>query len=334
MEEHEIISAMRSALGVTDQPDADFGEHITAHPALIVSSVDRAQHGTAPPEEPLDVWAFRAVNAAVSDLACAGVTTAFIQIDAQVPVDLGYDDVAAIGRGVASAIDLLGLGLINGNNTTRGPLGLATVAQGWRAIEPRPPGRTGAEPGDWLVCSRLPGRFTSALDALASGDTPDWLSSALLGGVAELELGRQLVDQGVASALIDANDCLLMTVRDLARASGVGVRLDRESLETAAAAAAWTPSLETMLSPPSGDLALIATVSDERIDELQRVFSDLGRTPVLAGRVIDGAGEVTIDGWDVRQLDAVAARRWRTVAPIRYPVNEVRGLLSAGVGAW
>lgn len=334
MEEREIISAMRSALGAIDQPDADFGEHIIANSGLSVSSVDRAQHGTAPPGEPLDVWAFRAVNAAVSDLACAGPKEAFIQIDLQVPADLGYDDVIAIGRGVASAIDLLGIGLINGSNTTRGPLGLATVAQGWRPIERRPPGRTGAAPGDWLVCSRLPGKFTSALDALASGDAPAWLSSALLGGVAELELGRQLVDQGVASALIDANDCLLLTVRDLARASGVGIRLDRDSLETAAVAAAWKPSLMTMLAPPSGDLALIATVRDERIDELHTVFNDLGRTPVVAGRIVAGAGEVFLDGWDGGQLDALAARRWRTAAPIHYPVDEVRGLLSTGIDAW
>ncbi len=334
MDEREIISAMRSALDITHERDADFGEHITAQPALIASSVDRAKHGTAPPCEPLDVWAFRAVNAAVSDLACAGVSAAFIQIDAQVPADLDYEDVVAVGRGIASALDILGVGLINGNNTTIGPLSLATVAQGWRSIEPRPPGRTGATAGDWLVCSRLPGRFTSALDALAAGDEPGWLSEALLGGVAELEVGRHLVDKRIASALIDANDCLLLTARDLARASGVGIWLDRELLETAAATVAWMPSLETMLAPPSGDLTLIAAVPDQRMDELQSVFHDLGRTPVLAGRIVDGAGEVSVDGWDDRRLDMVAARRWQAAGPVRYPVDDVRALLRAGVGAW
>lgn len=333
MNEHEIISAMKSALAVSHERDADFGEHILAQPALIVSSVDRAKHGTAPPCEPLDIWAFRAVNAAVSDLACAGVTAGFIQIDAQIPAHLNYEDVMAVGRGIASAIDTLGVRLINGNNTTIGPLSLTTVAQGWRSIEPRPPGRAGAAVGDWLVCSRLPGRFTSALDALAAGDEPGWLSGALLGGVAELEVGRCLVDNGIASALIDANDCLLLTVRDLARASGVGIWLDRESLETAAATVAWMPSMETMLAPPSGDLALIASVPDQRIDELRSIFRDLGRTPVLAGRIVDGAGEVSVDGWDDRGLDEVAARRWHAAAPVRYPVDDVRALLRAGVRA-
>lgn len=334
MDERGIISALRFGLNITLERDADYGEHITTQPALIVSSVDRAKHGTAPPHEPLDVWAFRAVNAAVSDLACAGVAAAFIQIDAQVPVDLYYEDVVAIGRGIATAIEVLGVGFLNGNNTTIGPLGLTTVAQGWRATEPRPPGRGGAAAGDWLVCSRLPGRFTSALNALASGDEPSWLGAALLGGVAELELGRHLVDQRIASALIDANDCLLLAARDLARASGVNIRLDRESLEEAAAAVAWMPSLETMLAPPAGDLALIATVPDRRLDELRSVFDVLGRTPVIAGRIADGAGEVSVDGLDDGRLNQIAAHRWRAVSTVRYPISEVRSLLHAGLVSW
>lgn len=178
MNEHEIISAMKSALDVSHERDADFGEHISAQPALIVSSVDRAKHGTAPPCEPLDIWAFRAVNAAVSDLACAGVTAAFIQIDAQIPAHLNYEDVMAVGRGIALAIDTLGIRLINGNNTTIGPLGLTTVAQGYgRSSHVRQDVPVPLRVIGWCV-PRLPGRFTSALDALAAGDEPGWLSEA------------------------------------------------------------------------------------------------------------------------------------------------------------
>lgn len=327
-----MIAAARTGLGLGNQPDADFGEHDVEALTALVFSIDRAQHGAAPSNEPLDIWAFRAINAAVSDLACGGVTSCYAQIDLQVPAGVTTEEVVLIGQGVRAALDWLDVKLLNGNNTTSGPLGITTAVHGVRPVHPRPPGRSGARPGDHVLCSRLPGRFNSALDLVSINENTNWLASALLGGVAELDLGRILVERELVSTLIDANDCLLLTLRDLARASGVAIELDRGQIEAEAQTLDWSPRLETILKPPSGDLALVATVRPDRLEATQEAFLQLGRRPSVVGICAEGSPCVRIDGMTPDQLDLISAI-WLTDAAGTYPANTVRAEMRRG-RAW
>ncbi|MFC8275454.1 AIR synthase related protein [Streptomyces sp. NPDC057271] len=324
MQEREAITLMRGGLGADRAADADFDHWLVpGSDVRLASSVDRAVHGDCPPDEPLDVWAYRAVNAALSDLACAGVSRPAVQLDLQIPRSADPAMVVAIAAGIRHAIRINGATLQNGCNTTFGPTALTTSVRGVGRSSELPPGRTGAAPGDLVVVSRRPGRFNAALAHLnrPTGEVPpDWLASALLGGVPELELGRLLVESASITAVIDANDCLLLTLGDLARGSGVGVDLDGPAVERLGGGLPQTVSVECLLGPPSGDLSLVMTLRPERFDEVRAAFARLGRRPWLLGRCTAARGELTLDGGGPVAKADVAHRRWSPSAAFRHPL--------------
>ncbi|MFD0144803.1 MULTISPECIES: AIR synthase related protein [unclassified Streptomyces] len=324
MREREVIALMRGGLGDGEGTDADFDHWLVPGTDVrLASSVDRAVHGDCPPGEPLDIWAYRAVNAALSDLACAGVSQPAVQLDLQIPRSADPTMVVAIATGVRHAIRINGATVQNGCNTTFGPTALTTSVRGAGRSSALPPGRTGAAPGDLVVVSRRPGRFNAALAHLnrPAGDVPPgWLASALLGGVPELELGRLLVEGASITAVIDANDCLLLTLADLARASGVGIDLDGSALDRLGEGLPEAVSVECLLGPPSGDLSLVMTLRPERFDEIRAVFARLGRRPWLLGRCTTARGELTLDGGGPVTETEVAQRRWSPSTAFHHPL--------------
>ncbi|WP_326841303.1 hypothetical protein OHB33_02930 [Streptomyces sp. NBC_01558] len=324
MHEREIITLMRGGLGEDENPEADFDHWpVPGSDVRLASSVDRAVHGDCPPGEPLDVWAYRGVNAALSDLACAGVSLPAVQLDLQIPRSADPTMVTAIAAGVRHAIRINGATLQNGCNTTFGPTALTTSVRGVGRRSQLPPGRTGAAPGDLVVVSRRPGRFNAALGHLnhPAGDVrPEWLPSALLGGLPELELGRLLVESESITAVIDANDCLLITLDDLARGSEVGIDLDGSAVERLGEGLPEAVSLECLLGPPSGDLALVMTLRPERFDDVRAAFARLGRRPWHLGRCTAARGQLTLDGRHSVAKAEVAQRRWSPSTAFRYPL--------------
>lgn len=325
MDEREAVAAMRIALGIKDQPDEDFGILNLARPAEVYISVDHARHGE-PPQEPLAVWAYRAIGAALSDIACSGANFTFVQLDLQIPSDGTTKDVEAIGGGIGRALKRYGAELLNGNNTTLnhdGPFRLTTVVHGFRPSDcPRPPGRSGAQVGDVVACSRLPGQFNSALRLLNCGapakrDT----TLALLGGQAELAAGRALVGSGRVTAMIDLNDCLLLGASDLAKASGVKIDLDVSAISAMGEAIGLT--VDDVLSPPSGDLALLFTVHPNAWDEVRQSTEEQGgSSAVQLGWCGDGSPGVAVGDWSSDEIAVLMSRHWRPTPDFKYPAAD------------
>ncbi|MGW7435044.1 hypothetical protein [Streptomyces sp. NPDC054849] len=334
MREREVITLMRTGLGAHRTAEADFDHWLVpGSDVRIASSVDRAVHGDCPPGEPVDVWAFRGVNAALSDLACAGVSQPAVQLDLQIPRSADPAMVTAIATGVRRAIRINGATLQNGCNTTFGPLALTTAVRGVGRGSELPPGRTGAAPGDVVVVSRRPGRFNAALAHLnhpAGEGLPGWLAPALLGGLPELELGRLLVEGSSITAVMDANDCLLLTLADLARGSGVGIDLDGSAVERLRRGLPEAVSVECLLGPPSGDLSLVLTLHPARLDEVRAAFARLGRRPWILGRCTTARGELTLDGERLMATAEVLQRRWSASAAFRHPLAGLPAVIVPG----
>lgn len=202
----------------------------------LVASVDTQVDGVHFPvgTRPCHV-AFRAVSAAVSDLAAMGARPLGMTLAVTLPeADSAW--LTDFREGLVAAVSEYALPLVGGD-TTRGPLCLSVQVMGavpmGKAIE-----RSGARVGDAVYVSGCVGDGAAGLALLqgrwqAGREHTAYLEQRFYRPCARLALGRQLL--GRASAAIDISDGLLADVGHLAAASGVGVRLALERLPLSAA---------------------------------------------------------------------------------------------------
>lgn len=203
----------------------------------LVLSVDTAIAGVHFPEHsfPEDV-AYRAVACAASDLAAMGAEPLGMTLALSLP-DVDELWLHAFSEGLAQASRVFSLPLVGGD-TTRGSLCISVQVAG--AV---PAGqallRSGAAPGEQVCVSGTPGDAAAGL-ALLLGQwqveelsAADYLQQRFLRPPCRLALASAL--RGIATAAIDISDGLLADLEHLARASGVGVRLQAELLPVSAA---------------------------------------------------------------------------------------------------
>lgn len=250
--------------------------------------------------------AYKATNAAVSDIAAMGARPVAALCHLVLPRGTTKREILAIGRGQAEAAEALGCPFVGGNISSGDALELVTTVLGESAggrARTLPLLRSGARAGDELWLVGAVGLAAAGLCALQKG-------LARRGGLGEcvrawqrpralVEAGRSLV--GKATACLDVSDGLVADARHIAEASGVAVHVDERSL---------TESLEPSLSAASGrlgrtaldfalfggeDYALLATGPRARRPRNARVIggvergsgvwltSPAGRTPLEGG---------------------------------------------------
>lgn len=200
---------------------------LAADEELVVSS-DCAVAGVHfPADADPRLAAFRAVAAAVSDLAAMGARPLAMTLTLAAP-DNAATLFSALQRGLEEATACFSLPLVGGD-LVRAPLSLGVQVLGavprGEAIR-----RSGALPGERLCVSGFLGDAAAGL-ALLKGELAG-LPEAIQGELRErfwrpapdLDLGASL--RGRASAMIDVSDGLLADAQHLASASGVSLRID------------------------------------------------------------------------------------------------------------
>jgi thiamine-monophosphate kinase len=170
--------------------------------------------------------AYRAVAAAVSDLAAMGAIPLGMTLALTLP-EADEDWLQRFHSGLAEARRAFELPLVGGD-TTRGPLTITVTVLG------RCPGgvalrRQGASPGDRLCVSGTLGDAAAGLaialrQLTAKAADRQQLIRAFYRPAIPLTLAHGL--RGAATAAIDISDGLLADARHLARASGVRLLID------------------------------------------------------------------------------------------------------------
>jgi thiamine-monophosphate kinase len=184
----------------------------------------------------LDDLGWRAVAAAVSDIAAMGGRALHVLVAAAGPPSTDLDTLL---DGVAAAVAAHGAVLVGGDLSNASEVVVAVTVTGLVSDGPGAVRRSGAKPGDHLLVTGALGASAAGLRVLRAGGAPgegtenpgpaDEALSALVrahrrprAGLAEGEAARL----GGASAMIDVSDGLAADLDHLARASAVGVRLD------------------------------------------------------------------------------------------------------------
>lgn len=200
-----------------------------------------------PGQDPADVaWKLVATN--LSDLAAKGAEPLGVLLGYQ----FGGDD-ARFVEGLREVLDHYRCSLLGGDTIgSNGSQVLGMTAIG-RASHVPVPSRAGARPGDSVWLTGPVGAAMAGLEALRAG-TGDSIA---------YRRPRALLDEGKAlaplvSAMMDVSDGLLLDALRLARASGVSVALDSQSVplavpeERRAEALRWGEDYQLLFTLPGG----------------------------------------------------------------------------------
>ncbi|WP_432948245.1 AIR synthase-related protein [Kribbella sp. CA-253562] len=295
-DEHSAIEQIRMGVEYWEKGDEDATRLRPQIGETIVLSSDQINARQAFPYESVRSLTRRGMLEAASDIAATGAAFLGVQIDVRAPDLFVDDDFRALGLGIRDALGVLGGGeLLQASNLSRGEFGISFTVVGISDCEPL--SRRGALPGDQVYASGPLGGWDAALMILNSGQADEVASEnweivcrRFLDYRPEMDFGRHLLSQRLATACIDANDRVTKTLEDLARASQVGIIIDSDRLPVdplchLAHRMTGRPALETVLNGVSGDDRLIFTAPPEHDERVRELFSRLGRPTHAIGEV-------------------------------------------------
>jgi thiamine-monophosphate kinase len=247
---------------------------------------------------------YRAVAAALSDLAAVAATPIGILVSLAVPAHEA-DVAPRIMEGARAAAAGSKAALLGGDMTrTPGPIVVDVVVVGNAT---RPALRRGARPGDSLWVTGELGAAASAVRAWQGGRVPEQAARlAFALPTPRVAEASWLSSRGAIDALIDLSDGLAGDVTHIAAASGVKVLLDASSIPIHPTAHAISVDMEDALQLAlSGgeDYELCFAAPPGAVERLGELFTDtFGVQLTCVGTVHQGSG-VQLRDFDGRVVD-------------------------------
>ena len=241
---------------------------------------------------------YRAVVAAVSDLAAMAAEPRGILVSLAIPEAEVVETVEGLRAGIVEACSTADCALLGGDiSRSPGPIVLDVVAVGHAH---RPVLRRGARPDDEVWVTGSLGASAAAVRIWESGADPvPALVQAFARPVARLREALWLAEHATPTALIDVSDGLIGDAGHIAAASGVGVVLRSADVPVAEAASQATASaMEALELALTGgeDYELCLTAPAGAVDRIAPAFREAFATRLTrVGEIEDGEG-VRIDG--------------------------------------
>jgi thiamine-monophosphate kinase len=182
-----------------------------------------------------------AVN--LSDLAAMAATPRWVVLSLVLPGPTPVVDVEDLVDGLAALAGRYGVSVVGGNITrTDGPM-VVDITAGGEVAPRRWLTRSGALPGHDIYVSGTIGAAAAGLEILnvESGGSPQFQHCLERHRRPEprVRLGMAMGRARAARAAMDLSDGLADGLRQVARASGVGVRIDADALPIEPAAREW-----------------------------------------------------------------------------------------------
>lgn len=230
---------------------------------------------------------FRAGAAALSDLAAMGARPEALLVSLAVRGDPSL--ALELQRGVRNAGDRVGVAIIGGDvSRSPGPAVVDVVAVGRaRTVVTR----GGAEVGQGVWVSGSLGAAAAAVTAWEAGsETEPRARERFVAPPDRVPLGLALAAAGLAAAMIDISDGLVLDAGRIAEASGVMIAIDTGAVPVDAGAGDLNLALqggedyELMFTAPAGAGPRIRALGQEMAVTLTRI-----------GRVEEGTGVVLED---------------------------------------
>jgi thiamine-monophosphate kinase len=240
------------------------------------------------PGTPAESVGHQALAVNLSDLAAMGADPAWALLSIALPAaDEAW--LEGFATGFHALAERHHVALVGGD-TVRGPLVVTVAVLGFVAPAAALR-RAGARAGDLLYVSGTPGVAAAGLELLQAGSA-DFASSdarvrRFLCAQPRLELGRAL--RGLASAAMDVSDGLLGDLGKLCRASGVGARLELDSLPVAALIGSYDRTeCERLVLRGGDDYELLFTVAPSQAVAAEAAAAAAGCAIHRIGTIVTG----------------------------------------------
>jgi thiamine-monophosphate kinase len=277
---------------------------VTIPDGATVTSVDALVDGVHFRREtwPVRSIGWKALAAALSDLAAMGAEPGEAYVQLVLPADLPDADSLELGAGLAAAAREYGIVVLGGDVSRGAVLTLAVTAVGHAGAAEELVTRGGAVAGDVIA---LTGELGGAAAGLILLDRPE-LSAAVSEAVAErlrrrqleptprLAAGRALASAG-ARAMIDLSDGLGADAGHIAAASGACLAVDLEQVpvqdgvvQVAQAAGADALDLATAAGE---DYELLCALPAARVEKATGAVAATGTTLTVVGEVLPAMPE-------------------------------------------
>ena len=256
------------------------------------------------PDHPPDLVARKLLRVNLSDLAAMGAAPLGYLLTAAWPAGVAESWIAAFAKGLADDQEIYPVTLLGGDTTrTDGPMALSLTALGTV-----PPGvglrRSTARAGDLLFVSGSVGDSVLGLMALRGELTdleePDRAALVQCHQLPEprLELGRALLEEGLATAAIDLSDGLAADIGHIAETSGLSAWIDATSVPLSPAAGravAKDPDLRARLFGGGEDYELAFAAAAEQVTDIAMLAERLGLPLSAIGALTVGQGVTLVD---------------------------------------
>ena len=268
---------------------------------LLVEDVDFRLEWAAP-----ENLGHKALAVSLSDIAAMGGTPVWAMLSMGIPENLWETDfVKRFYEGWNVLAAEFGVELIGGDISRSPDRFVVDSIAGGDVPKGKAILRSGARPGDGIFVSGSLGAAAGGLKLLgADADLldakEDWQQRLLarqLRPTPRIELGKWLLANSIASAMIDLSDGLSSDLRHICDASGVGADLDASLLpiDEDLKYLAGSDEILTLALNGGEDFELLFTVAEEKISLLEnRDVSRIGTVTENAGIVQLSDGEQTI----------------------------------------
>ena len=314
--EFDRIRSLIQAVAAPSTPEVELGPGDdaaildVADSELVVVSTDLSVEDVHFRREWLtwDSIGFRAVAAALSDLAAMAARPIGVLVSLAVPPELDDRTLAEMAGGMGECLREHGASLLGGDlSRSSGPVVFDVTVIG-AAVDPVR--RSGALPGDELWVSGRLGGAASAAASWSGGLEPHPSARrAFERPTARLLEARLLKDSAEVHAMIDLSDGLASDAAQMAAASGVAVILDSKRVPLHEVLEDWVrPEAALALAVGGGeDYELLAAIAPGTARSAARKLAqEVGIGFTCVGSVTEGSG-VTWVGAEGDRIEPPAA---------------------------
>lgn len=246
----------------------------------------------------------KAIAVNLSDIAAMGGRPRFALLSLCLPEHIEWDWISTWLNGALEILREYDCVLIGGD-TVKGKSLVFTVTVIGEPVAPGSVYRNGAKEGDSVWVSGPLGSAGGGLEILQYNkihsellDVSSWkkLLSAHLDPVPCIDIGMDLAQSGLISAMLDVSDGLATDLAHLCLASGVSAVIRTGQLpylpELSSVAEALNRNLEDLILRSGEDYQLVFTVKGGREEEVIRLMSEKGRDIYQIGEIRSGQGVI------------------------------------------
>ena len=286
MDDRKLLASIRTLIGEEETAD-DCAVFTLPDGNLLVSSTDMLHETTDFPNGMTEFeMGWMSVAVTLSDIASTGAAPS------QVLVAVGLDRPERLYpfmEGAVACAKTFGAQVSGGDIDSHQELTAVTTAFGIVSEECYCR-RSGAQVGDAVCITGIPGRAQAALDGR------DEFRRFLLTPEPQVSAGQK-IGRAKASAMMDVSDGIVISLYDIADASGVGIILD-ESLFPLFEESEYA---KTCFLFGGGDFGLLFTASDAVLETLDVDYTIIGRVAegdsvLLNGEVLPRKGYAHVWG--------------------------------------